>query len=110
VLLGRVLELVCEDRGAKGKSLDARLKFLAKEGIIPKNLAEVAHGLRHLRNVGAHPALGELTPAEIPILDDLTRAILTYVYSAPILGRRAIERADWLKRQRSSIAEGGGAV
>jgi hypothetical protein len=61
VLLGRVLELVCEERGAKGRNLDKRLQFLAKEGVIPRNLADVAHGLRHLRNVGAHPALGELT-------------------------------------------------
>jgi len=36
-------------------------------------------------NIGAHASLGELSPTEIPFLDDLCRAILEYVYSGPQL-------------------------
>ncbi len=89
VLLGRVLELVCQDRNATGKNLGNKLGNLASKGEIPKKLVGVANGLQDLRNVGAHPTLGELTPAELPILDRLCRAILEYVYSAPYIAQQA---------------------
>ncbi len=97
VLLGRVLDGVCKDRGAEGKSLYERLEFLATRGDIPQNLVDLAHSLRHLRNVGAHGDLGELTPQEIPLLEDLTRAILEYVYRAPLLAKRAAAQVKKLR-------------
>lgn len=103
VLLGRVLELVCENRGAQGHFLGNKLVDLASRGEIPGKLAAVAEGLKDLRNAGAHPSLGELTPDEVPVLEDLTRALLEYLYSAPILAQRAEERLASLKAaQRSS--------
>jgi len=97
VLLGRVLDFVCEDRNASGKTLDQKLKSLAENNEIPSKLVDVAAGIRKLRNIGAHANLGELTAAELPVLDDLTRAILEYVYSAPFLAREAEERLAELK-------------
>jgi len=91
-----VIELVCEDRGAEGRTLQKRLADLASKGEIPPKLADVAHGLRQLRNVGAHATLGELTPSEAPILQELTLAILAYVYSAPLLAKKAVERYERL--------------
>lgn len=89
VLLGRVLEMVCEDRNADGRDLADKLADLAKKGEIPEKLVGVAKGLRQLRNVGAHATLGELTGANLPILDRLCRAILEYVYSAPHIAQQA---------------------
>lgn len=97
VLLGRVLDFVCEDRSASGKTLDEKLKSLAENKEIPSKLVDVAAGIRKLRNIGAHANLGELTVAELPVLDDLTSAILEYVYSAPFLAREAEERYAKLK-------------
>jgi hypothetical protein len=97
VLLGRVLEMVCEDRQAKGDTLDRKLKSLADNGEIPEKLVKVATGIRKLRNIGAHANLGELTPAELPVLDGLTRAILEYVYSAPLFATEAEQRFSELK-------------
>jgi hypothetical protein len=71
----------------------------AKLNRVRQLLALVAAGLRKLRNIGAHADLGELTGAELPVLDDLTRAILEYVYSAPLLAREAEERFARLKKQ-----------
>jgi hypothetical protein len=102
VLLGRVLELVCEDRQATGRDLYAKLQDLAAKREIPEKLVDVGHGLRNLRNVGAHAVLGELTSAEAPILDALTRAILEYVYSAPLLAQMAERRLDQLRQARST--------
>jgi hypothetical protein len=89
VLLGRVIEMVCDDRNATGKSLSDKLSDLATKGEIPTKLVGVAGGIRMLRNVGAHATLGNLTPAEVPILGSLIDAILEYVYSAPHLAQLA---------------------
>lgn len=89
VSLRRVMEVVCKDRGAIGKTLNEQLQDLSKRKEIPSKLVDVANGVRNLGNVGAHAGLGELTSEEVSILDDLTRAILEYVYSAPLLALKA---------------------
>ncbi|MCI0563315.1 MAG: DUF4145 domain-containing protein, partial [Nitrososphaera sp.] len=102
VLLGRVLDLVCLDKQATGNSLFERLNFLAARGDIPQQLADIAHQLRQLRNIGAHADLGELTSAEVPVLDGLCRAILEYVYKAPQLLQVAEQRLQQLKQDKPS--------
>lgn len=102
VLLGRVLELVCLDRKAKGETLSEQLKDLANKGEIPGPLADMAHQLRFLRNVGAHATLGELTRGEVPVLDDLCGAILEYVYTAPHRVARVANRINELKKRKRS--------
>jgi hypothetical protein len=101
VLIGRVLEMTCEDRKATGKYLNDKIADLAVKGEIPEKLVGVANSLKNLRNIGAHATLGELTPREIPILDDLCKAILEYVYSAPYLVNQAESRLAKLKRGKS---------
>jgi Domain of unknown function (DUF4145) len=97
VLLGRVLDFICIDKNATGDSLSRRLQDIAEKGIIPRQLADMAHALRHLRNIGAHAELGELTLAEVPVLHALCRAILEYVYSAPALVDQVQKRINNLK-------------
>jgi len=97
VLLGRLIELICEDRKATGRTLAEKLKDLSEKGEIPSKLLPIANSLRNLRNIGAHAVLGELTPAELPILDNLCKAIVEYVYSAPHLVKQAEQRLQALK-------------
>lgn len=101
VLLGRVLDKICIDKKANGDSLHKRLLSLAEDGVIPQQLADMAHQLRQLRNIGAHADLGELTPIEVPVLEDLCRALLEYVYTAPALIRQVQSRIDSLKSKSS---------
>jgi hypothetical protein len=100
VLLGRVLEIVCRNRGAAGNTLAKKLADLSEKKEIPERLVDVANGLRQLRNVGAHADLGELTGAELPVLDNLTRAILEYVYTAPELVKEAEDCLSRLKARK----------
>jgi hypothetical protein len=97
VLLGRVLDCVCADRGANGGTLAEKLNDLASRDEIPKQLAEMAHKLRQLRNVAAHADLGALTKEEIPVLEALCRAVLEYVYAAPLLLKAVEERLGKIK-------------
>lgn len=92
VLVGRVLEIVCQEQGVTGHSLQQKLRALASEGIIPAQLAEMTDHMRQLRNIGAHAELGELTQDDIRILDSLCEAVLEYVYSAPLLLREVEQR------------------
>lgn len=89
VLIGRVMDMVCHDRGAAGRFLGQKLADLAAKGEVPQKLVEVAEKLTKLRNVGAHAELGELTPREVPVVEDLCRALLEYIYTAPHLAKRA---------------------
>jgi hypothetical protein len=98
VLLGRVLDMVCLDKQATGATLYDRLNSLAEKVDIPPRLADMAHQLRQLRNIGAHADLGELTPAEVPVLESLCRAILEYVYTAPHLIEKVERRLQKLKQ------------
>lgn len=107
VLLGRILEMVCKDRKATGKHLVNKLEDLAAKKEIPDKLIGVAHNLRLLRNIGAHASSRELTKNEIPILDDLCRAILEYVYSAPHLAERAQQQLNRLTEERAKQEEIG---
>ena len=100
VLLGRVLEILCEDRNAEGETLFSKLENLGSRGEIPAPLIKMAHSLRQLRNVGAHADLGELTAQEIPFLDDLCRAVLEYVYSAPDLIEKARKRLEEITKKK----------
>lgn len=97
VLIGRVLAMLCADRNATGKFLSHNLADLAFKGEIPKKLVDVATSLNAFRNVGAHPELGELTIEEVPILEDLCKAILDYVYTAPYLVQKAQDALNKLK-------------
>tara|TARA_R110002096_G_scaffold24760_33_gene78106 strand:- start:4031 stop:4486 length:456 start_codon:yes stop_codon:yes gene_type:complete len=97
VLLGRVLDAVCDDRNANGDILHKRLEDLATRNEIPKNLADMAHKLRQLRNVGAHADLGELTDDEVPVLAALCQAVLEYVYSAPMQVARVEQLLENIK-------------
>ena len=100
VLIGRVLDMMCEDRNAIGKNLNDKLADLSEKGEIPSKLVKVAESLRHLRNIGAHAGLGELTKFEEPMLGSLCVAVLEYVYSAPYLVQEAEDRLKELKESR----------
>ena len=98
VLMRRLLELVCADRRAEGRSLHDQLSSLVERGEIPRQLGDMAHSLRAFGNIGAHASAGELTSDEIPFLDKLCEAILEYVYYAPHLLQEADEHLERMKK------------
>lgn len=83
VLAGRALEAICNFEKAAGKTLSDKLNNLVSSDRIPKTLAEMAHQLRQIRNLGAHDADDEVTEEDVPIILDFLEAILEYLYVAP---------------------------
>jgi hypothetical protein len=98
VLIGRILEMICHQFEAEGKDLYNQIVDLHKKGHIPANLLPVAQVLREFRNVGAHAKLGSVDDSLIPTLDDLARAIIEYVYTAPFLAEKAQKRYETHKQ------------
>src|SRR5712691_5533290 len=83
VLVGRTLEAACNHEKAPGRVLAEKLTYLANAGRIPQTLAEMAHHLKELRNLGAHDAEDTVTEEDVPIILDFLEAILEYLYVAP---------------------------
>lgn len=99
VLSRRLLEMVCLNRNATGKSLYDKLKDLSAKGEIPEKLVGVTMGLKNFGNIGAHAGLGELSAKEIPIVNALTLAVLEYIYSAPLLATEAENKLIAIKKK-----------
>lgn len=100
LLIRRLLELICYDRGAKGKTLSQKLKFLSDEGEIPSKLVNIAKGLRLFGNIGAHGPEGTLSEKEIPILTNLIKSILEYIYTAPYLANLAETKLEEIRKSK----------
>jgi hypothetical protein len=97
VLLGRVLDVICIQENAKSGSLFKRIEHLAVERKFPEHLTKAAHGLRKLRNLGAHEDLGQLSESDAPLLQSLCAALLMHLYTVPALAKDAEERLEKLK-------------
>ena len=79
----KMLETVCNEEGATGSDLFEMLDDLAAKDRIPRLLADVAHELRKLGNLGAHDETVSVSSEEVPPIEDLADAILEFLYRAP---------------------------
>lgn len=102
VQIRRALEAICEDRGAKERTLHDRLQHLAQQGEIPPILAEMTKVLRLLGNIGAHATDQSIQPGYVGAIDDFFRAIVEYVYVAP---SKLTEFRDRLERLKTDAGE-----
>ncbi|MFD0595575.1 DUF4145 domain-containing protein [Catellatospora coxensis] len=80
VMVGRCLEALCVDKGVTSKPLQAGLQRLAATGAIDQRLLEWAHGLRALRNDGAHHSGERITADDARDALELAEALLDYLY------------------------------
>ena len=76
----------------RGVPSSPRLNHLVASERIPKTLAEMAHHLRQLRNIGAHLTEEEIRTEDVPVIIDFVEAILEYLYVAPSKIRAVQER------------------
>lgn len=77
------MKYICKNQKAKGRDLKEKINYLAKQNIIPDNLAKIANTLRFLGNISAHASNFKVSTDEIQIIDDLFLTIIEYVYIAP---------------------------
>jgi hypothetical protein len=102
-LLGRVLESVCRDQGALGKTIGQQIDWLKKHkvNLLPPQMLTAAFHQNDFRVLAAHATAGTLTTRQVPILEHLTRAILDYVYAIPFqinLAGKALSKTSRKKK------------
>jgi len=56
---------------------------LANDGVFPPVLADIAHELRGIGNVGAHPKDVDVLEEQVSAIDDFFHLVISYVYEAP---------------------------
>lgn len=91
VMIGKMLEKICLDNKAKGKTLLNKLEHMHSQGVIPDHIFGIATSIRKLRNIGAHQSVVELLDKDIPLLDDLAETLLHYLYVIPKLQDKAVK-------------------
>jgi len=96
----RMLEAMCLEENAEGKSLYEQLQFLANEGRLPQTLVDVTTQLRKLGNIGAHVSDVEVLETDVPLIHDLAEAMLEFLYRAPAMV--AAVEAELARRARGS--------
>lgn len=83
LMVRRVLEELCEDRGSTGKTLKDRLGNLSANVVIPKELLDAADELRLLGNDAAHieaKSYDEIGQPEAALAVELAKELLKAVY------------------------------
>jgi hypothetical protein len=102
VLVGRLLERICQEQGIAGKEpLARKLQRLAEGGAIPPVLAEMADQLRQIRNLGAHAEAGEVADEDVPVIAEFIEAIVEYLYRAPAKVETVRQRLDPANSKKS---------
>jgi hypothetical protein len=96
------LTTVCNEEGADGKALFGKLDDLARKNRTPEMLAEAAHQLRRLGNLGGHDEDVAVVAEDVPMIEDLADAILEYLYRAP--AKLAALRQGFETRTRATEA------
>lgn len=82
--LGRVLEMICGDKKAIGKGLDAKVNDLVKKKILPEMMKDVCDVIRFSRNLSAHETTHTFNSRDVEALIDYLASVINYTYSLPI--------------------------
>ncbi len=92
VELRKIIEYLCKDKEAKGKTLKDQLDDLASRGIIPEVLSRMTNAIRYFGNLGAHANDGKISAGEAVTIDEFVLSVLDYVYIAPAKIKKLLEK------------------
>lgn len=81
--LRRVLEQVCKENNAKGKTLEVMIRDLINKNILPNGFDEACAIIRFLGNKAAHGSESVFYLHEVEELISLLKAIIDYLYIIP---------------------------
>lgn len=101
ISLRRTLELICSDKGAKGKSLQSKISNLIKRNIFPKDLENAFSVIREYGNSGAHSNIA-LTDYQLNELIRILYSVIDYLYITPKKAVQMKEKLDEIKEVHKS--------
>lgn len=97
-LARKTIEEICEERGAKGKNLEDRIKALGASIVIPQLFIDAMHDIRYLENDAAHvmaKTYGDVGRDEVEAAIDVAKEIIKacYQYVAIIDKLKALKKS-----------------
>lgn len=96
--LRRTLEVVCKDKGAKGKDLESKIKDLIERGVFPSVFEDACWVIRQLGNNAAHADESIFYTNEVNEVISFVELILEYTYSAPLKMKELRKRIEKQKK------------
>ena len=90
------LELICKDKDARGRTLEAKINDLILNNIFPKDLENAFSVIREYGNSGAHSQIN-LTDSQLNELISILYSVIDYLYIIPRKSVKMKERLDEIK-------------
>lgn len=100
--LRRVLEMICNDKGAKGKNLESKIKDLVDRNLLPEMIGDACWIIRQLGNEAAHADEIEVYNYDVEQVIGYVGTIIDYLYSMPHRISRLKETITKKKEQNKS--------
>ena len=96
ISLRRTLELICKDKDATGRTLEAKINDLISKNIFPNDLENAFSVIREYGNSGAHSQIN-LTDSQLNELIRILYSVIDYLYIIPRKSVKMKERLDEIK-------------
>lgn len=96
ISLRRTLELICKDKDARDRTLEAKINDLILNNIFPKDLENAFSVIREYGNSGAHSQIN-LTDSQLNELISILYSVIDYLYIIPRKSVKMKERLDEIK-------------
>ncbi len=81
--LRRVLEMICNDKGAKGQTLENKIRDLVESKLLPEMIGDACWIIRQLGNEAAHSDKIEVYSYDVEQVIGYVGTIIDYLYSMP---------------------------
>jgi len=88
----KCLEMICNDNGAKGNTLNDKLKDLKNMGLLPGTNEELVKIIREVGNLGSHDSGRDLDIWDVELLDEFFKTVVDYIYVIPMKMKRLNQR------------------
>lgn len=81
--LRKVLELICKDNNATGRTLEKKIDDMIQKNIFPKEMEVAYWVIRQAGNKAVHEKKSKLTKYDIDEIANLLYSIINYLYIIP---------------------------
>jgi len=100
ILIRKVLEEVCKERGIREKNLEKKLEKLVESESLPTIFIEATSKLRLLGNIGAHASKIDITGDDATLIEEFILALVEHIY---VLPSKVKKLGETLLRQKEKI-------
>jgi len=105
IALRKTLEIICEEKKAKGQSLWTKITDLSKKGILPPELKNASTITKNYGNIGAHGENIYISPFELDLNINFVQYIIDYLYILPAKLDEAQKKLKTVKSNNHASGE-----